>query len=99
MRKQNLHCSLPAHLSNNITGHRWEGITHCKFLCGYQHDNGCHPFAEHEMDEHFRRALNVVEEGEIFRTDIDGNYVFAQVQSPFPRRSRSSTERPRRQLN
>ena len=32
----------------------------------------------HEMDEHFRRALSVVAEGEIFRTDIGGNYVFAQ---------------------
>ena len=31
------------------------------------------------MDEHFRRALSVVAGGEIFRTDLDGNYVFAQL--------------------
>ena len=77
-RKPNLHCSLPAYRGSNITGSRWEGITHCRYLSGTQPDNSQrHIFMSREMDEHLRRALEVVAKSKIIRTDINGGYVFA----------------------
>ena len=66
-----------------MTGHLWQGITHCPFLSGYRPNNDVkRSFLQYEMDEVFRNAFNVLAMGPIYRTDLHGTYIFAQLADP-----------------